>query len=45
MMKDLGELTDDNLVKLISQVMLALNYLHNTSVMHRDVRMENIMVQ
>ena len=41
-MKD-GKFSEQNTMKIISQVILAVNHLHLHGVVHRDIKAENIM--
>ena len=36
--------TEANIANIIYQICLAINYLHASDVIHRDLKLENIMV-
>ena len=37
--------TESDAAHIIRQILLAINYLHNINVTHRDLKLENIMVE
>ena len=39
-----AELTEREIGNYIHQIMLALNYMHAVGVIHRDLKLENIMI-
>ena len=36
--------TEANIANIVYQICLAINYLHASEVIHRDLKLENIMV-
>lgn len=38
------KLTEKEIGSIIHQIMLALNHMHTKGVLHRDLKLENIMV-
>ena len=44
-MADSGrKLTESEIAKIVYQVLMAINYIHASSIFHRDLKLENIMV-
>ena len=36
--------TEREIADIVYQILLAVNYIHNSKLMHRDLKLENIMV-
>jgi serine/threonine protein kinase len=37
-------LSDDEIVRIICHILLAISYIHNKDIVHRDLKLENILV-
>ena len=40
-----GALTELQVVKIVKQIFLALNYMHQKNIVHRDIKPENILIE
>ena len=40
-----GPLSEENTAKIVKQVLSCVNYLHNRNVTHRDLKLENILLE
>jgi serine/threonine protein kinase len=38
------EYTERDVANIVKQILMALNYMHKENVVHRDLKMENVMV-
>ena len=36
--------TEADIANIVYQILLAISYIHSTNIMHRDLKLENIMV-
>ena len=37
--------TERDIAEIIYQILLAINYIHNSNMMHRDMKLENVMIE